>query len=126
MLENVKAERLLLDLDEVCILDPQHAKIILLAFETSDYTAYLKMLKQNVRFHTAKRILLPLNTSGKSIAMESGSHWMLAELDLTSDEVAIYDWLTGLEIDDYNNLAGASVSGAPTCLLHACSFAIIA
>ena len=46
--------------------------------------------------------------------MESGSHWMLAELDLTSDEVAIYDWLTGLEIEDYNNLAGASVSGAPT------------
>ena len=87
---------LLLDLNEVCILDPQHGKIIQLAFETSDYTACLKMLKQNVRFHTAKRILLPLNTSGKRIAMESGSHWMLAELDLTSDEVAIYDWLTGL------------------------------
>lgn len=80
---------LLLDLNEVCILDPQHGKIIQLAFETSDYTACLKMLKQNVRFHTAKRILLPLNTSGKRIAMESGSHWMLAELDLTSDEVAI-------------------------------------
>ncbi len=58
--------------------------------------------------------------------MQSGSHWMLAELDLTSDEVAIYDWLTGLEIEDYNNLAGASVSGAAGCLVHACSFAIIA
>ena len=100
---------LLLDLNEVCILDPQHAKVIQLAFETSDYRACLKMLKGKCRFHTAKRILLPLNTSGSEIAMQSGSHWMLAELDFTSNEVAIYDWLAGMDLEEYNHLAGVSL-----------------
>ena len=50
-----------------------------------------------------------LNTSGSRIAMQSGSHWMLAELDLTSNEVAIYDWLTGMDLEEYNQLAGVSL-----------------
>ena len=36
-------------------------------------------------------------------------HWMLAELDLTSNEVAIYDWLTGMDLEEYNQLAGVSL-----------------
>ena len=100
---------LLLDLNEVCILDPQNATVIQLAFETSDYRACIKMLKQKCRFQTAKRILLPLNTSDSRIAMQSGSHWMLAELDLTSKEVAIYDWLAGMDLEEYNQLAGVSL-----------------
>ena len=67
------------------------------------------MLKQKCRFQTAKRILLPLNTSGSRIAMQSGSHWMLAELDLTSTEVAIYDFLAGMDLEEYNQLAGVSL-----------------
>ena len=54
------------------------------------------MLKQNMRFSTAKRILLPLNTSGDTIGRRGGTHWILAELDITCDEVHLYDWLTNL------------------------------
>ena len=86
----------LLDLSEVCILDPQNAKVILEAFRTSDYKSCLRMLKQNMRFSTAKRILLPLNTSGDTIGRRGGTHWILAELDITCDEVHLYDWLTNL------------------------------
>ena len=76
---------------------------------TSHYTACMKMLKKNCRFHTSKRILLPFNTSGSRIAMQSGSHCMIAELDLTTDEVAIYHWLAGMELEEYNKLAGVSL-----------------
>ncbi len=76
---------------------------------TSHYTAWMKMLKKNCRFQTAKCILLPFNTSGSRIAMQSVSHWMLAELDLTTDEVVIYHWLAGMELEEYNKLAGVSL-----------------
>jgi hypothetical protein len=34
---------------------------------------------------------------------------MLAELDLTTDEVAIYHWLAGMELEEYNKLAVVSL-----------------
>jgi hypothetical protein len=37
------------------------------------------------------------------------SHWVLAELDLTTDEVAIYHWLAGMELEEYNKLEGVSL-----------------
>jgi hypothetical protein len=100
----------LLDLSEVCILDPQNAKVILEAFRTSDYKACLRMLKQNCRFTTAKRILLPLNTSGDTIARRGGTHWMLAELDITCGDVHLYDWLTSMELADYEKIGGCLLS----------------
>jgi hypothetical protein len=96
----------LLDLSEVFILDPQNAKAILEVFRTSDYKECLRMLKQNVRFTTAKRILLPLNTSGDTIARRGGTYWMLAELDITCDEVHLYDWLTGMALPKYEKIGG--------------------
>jgi hypothetical protein len=69
----------------------------------------MKMWKKNWRFQTAKCILLSFNTSGSRIAMQSVSHWMLAELDLTTDEVVIYHWLAGMELEEYNKLAGVSL-----------------
>jgi hypothetical protein len=122
---------LLLDLSEVCIVDPQNTKNIQLTFETSDYTACLKMLKKNCKFHTANRILLPFNTSGCRIVTQSDTHWMLVELDLTTDEVHIYDWQTGIQLENYDKIMGRSVKGLTTnaghtsvCVAHCCFFSL--
>ncbi len=102
----IGGNRQLLDLSEVYILDPQNAKVIVESFRTSDYNACLRMLKQNVGFSKAKRILLSLNTSGDTIARRGDTHCMLAELDLTCDEVHLYDWLTPRELPDYEKIGG--------------------
>jgi hypothetical protein len=77
-----------LDLSKVWI---QNDKKILETFETGDYFPCLKMLTKLCRFQTVKRILIPFNTVGSSIDKHGGTHWMLLELDLTNDEVHIYE-----------------------------------
>ena len=57
-------------------------------------------------FKTVKRILLPLNTSWDSIAMTNGTHWMLAEMQLASDNVFLYDWISGKPRENYEQIAG--------------------
>ncbi len=71
------------------------------------------MLVKNCKFQTVKRILLPLNTAGPSIVRHDGTHWMLAELDLTTDEVHVYDRQTDKNLDDYNMIAGLLLSLQP-------------
>ena len=64
------------------------------------------MLANKCKFNTVKRILLSLNTSWDKIAVEKGTHWMLAELDLATDAVIIYDWLTVRDQDVYDKITG--------------------
>ena len=98
---------LAVDWDEVCILDPQNAKQIMAAYQTRDYSRVLKFMQAKCLFKSVKRIVLPLNTSWDSIAMTDGTHWMLAEMHLSSDAVFLYDWITGKPRTVYDKLAGA-------------------
>jgi hypothetical protein len=102
-----------MDLSEVCIFDPQNGKTILVTFETSNHVPCLKMLVKNCKSQTVKHILSPLNTSDPSIVKYGGAYWMLTELDLTTDEVHIYDWRIGKDLDDYNMITGLLLSLQP-------------
>jgi len=95
-----------MDFSEVCILDSQHARVILTAFEKGDWRPVFRILSVFCKFKTVQRFLLPLNTSGNIIAVGSGTHWMLAELCLSTNQVCIYDWLPGKFQGDYEEIAG--------------------
>ena len=84
-----------IDFGEVCILDPQIAKTILLAHQDQDYSKILRIFKVSCNFQLVKRVLLPLNVSwNDTIAPDGlGCHWMLAELHLARNHVHIFDWL---------------------------------
>ena len=58
------------------------------------------------KFNTVKRILLPLNTTWDKIVVSNDSHWMITELDLTTDVFIIYDWTMGREQRSYDKIAG--------------------
>ena len=111
---------LAVDWDEVCILDPQNAKQIMAAYQTRDYSRVLKFMQAKCLFNSVKRIVLPLNTSWDSIAMTDGTHWMLAEMHLSSDAVFLYDWITDKPRTLYDNLAGACSTVCPCPALPCC------
>ena len=83
-----------IDFGEVCILDPQVAKTILLAHTDQDYSKILRIFKASCNFHLLKRVLLPLNVAwNDTIAPDGlGCHWMLAEFHLDRNHVHIFDW----------------------------------
>jgi hypothetical protein len=102
-----------LDFSEVCILDSQHARLILTASQDGDWRKVFRILAGFCRFNTVQRLLLPLNTSGNSIAEKSGTHWMLAEVCFQDKVVCIYDWLPGKFQCDYERIAGARAGLLP-------------
>jgi hypothetical protein len=83
-----------IDFGEVCILDPQISKTILDADTHQDYSKILRVLKASSNFRLLKRVLLPLNVTGKGMIAPDGAgcHWMLAELHLQFNHVHIFDW----------------------------------
>jgi hypothetical protein len=99
------------DWDEVCILDPLNVKQIFQAFQTGEYCVVLRFMRVKCLFKIVKRILLPLNTSWDSIAMTNGTHWILTEMKLVSDNVFLYDWISGKPRENYEQIAGVC---APT------------
>ena len=52
-----------IDFGEVCILDPQIVKTILLAHKDQDYSKILRIFKASCNFQLLKRVLLPLNVA---------------------------------------------------------------
>jgi hypothetical protein len=95
-----------LDFSEVCILDSQHARTIRTASEEGDLRKVFRVLGGFCKFNTVQHLLVPLNTSGNSIAHKSGTHWMLAEVCFESKVVCIYDWLPGKFQGDYEQIVG--------------------
>ncbi len=100
------------DWDEVLILDPLNVKQIFQVFQTGEYCIVLWFMWAKCLFKTVKRILLPLNTSWGSIVITNGTYWMLAEIQLASDNVFLYDWISGKPRERYEQIAGAC---APVC-----------
>ena len=100
----------------MCILDPLNVKQIFQAFQTGEYCVVLRFMRVKCLFKIVKRILLPLNTSWDSIAMTNGTHWMIAEMHLASDNVFLYDWITGKPRENYEQIAGVCTPVCP-CLL---------
>ena len=75
------------DFGEVCILDPQVSKKILQVYVDKDYSGVLRLLTVTCNFQTIKRLFVSVNTTWDLIATDSqGSHWILAELYLHTNQ----------------------------------------
>ena len=104
-----------LDLAELCLLDPQVAKLILRAHVSQDYNAVLRAMSKSCHFTSVKRLLLPLNTTKNKDGMmmiaedSQGTHWILAELHLLSNTVHLFDWIGNLSPQDYQHISGVVV-----------------
>ena len=103
-----------IDLAEVCLLVPQVSKLILHAHVSQDYNAVLRAMSKSCHFTSVKRILLPLNTKtnkdGMHIAEDrEGTHWILAELHLSSNTVHLFDWIGNSSPKDYQQISGVVV-----------------
>ena len=96
------------------------AKQIFQAFQMGKYSIVLRFMRTKCLFKTVKRILLPLNTSWDSIDMTNGTHWMLAEIQLASDNVFLYDWISDKPRENYEQIAGVCTPVYP-CPLPAVS-----
>jgi hypothetical protein len=100
-----------IDLAEVCLLDSQVSKLILRAHVSGDYKAVLRVMSKFCHFTSVKRILLPLNTNtnedGIHIAEDyEGTHWILAELHLSSNTVHLFDWIGNSSPNQYQQISG--------------------
>jgi hypothetical protein len=61
-----------INLDEVCILDPDMSRKILMTFRTRGYGDVLRVFSKQCKFKTVRRILLPLNISWEGITLGTG------------------------------------------------------
>ena len=84
-------------------LEPQQ---IFQAFQTGEYCVVLRFMRVKCLFKIVKRILLPLNTSWDSIAMTNGTNWILTKMKLVSDNVFLYDWISGKPRENHEQIAG--------------------
>ena len=94
------------EMDPVSSSISERVKMILMTFETGSFVPELRMLSKKCKFNTVKRLLLSLNTTWDRIVLTNGSHWMLTELHLTTDDVHIYDWTMDREEHDYDKITG--------------------
>jgi len=111
-----------LDLSEVCFLDTQVGKIVKRAHQSQDYKSVLRVLSGHCNFTTVKRVLLPLNTGQNSHGVhiaddgEGGHHWILAELNLSSNEVHLFDWMGNSPPKDYQQVSGVFLWSCAPCV----------
>lgn len=72
--------------------------------------------------NTVKRVLLPLNTGQNSHGVhiaddgEGGHHWILAELNLSSNEVHLFDWMGNSPPKDYQQVSGVFLWSCAPCV----------
>lgn len=120
--QQAKMPSRVLDMAEVCFLDTQVGKLVTRAHQSHDYKSVLRALANSCNFTTVKRVLLPVNTGvnthGLYIADDGqGSHWILAELHLSSNKVHLFDWMGDSQPSYYQQVSGEVLL---CCVPHGC------
>ena len=62
---------------------------------SGDYQEVLRTMTVRCQFRSVKHIVLTLNVNWDKITIKPGTHWLLCEMNLTTDNIILYSWIDG-------------------------------